>query len=321
MEATQKRRVRAKPPKNERWPVISIAGQSFYQIPRSDMAELFGDKVDLGDGPEILLPIRAPDDFLDFPAKAELEDFGSAARAGIATHIIDRDELQTTEPIPFGTWSSGFSATQLDVFPEDDWYGACWQVLLAHDWVSLRNSGGVSDKLLDQMAEISPGAVDLAKLEYEENWHYRVYELAAVKLAKPLSRIWYAANMLALYYVHHDDLRLGYLWCEYRMKLKYELPALRQLEVTEKNRESGSKGGQADKKRERYNCLDRLARQNFKELAFASDRDAMRLAKRLASDHDARADEPLFRAGGKLLSRDWFEDWLAHFRQAARGIE
>ncbi len=73
-------------------------------------------------------------------------------------------------------------------------------------------------------------------------------ELAAKHFSEPLSRLWYVANMMSLYYAHYDDMRFGYLWSEYRTKMRYELFALKHLKMAEKNRESGQKGGQADKK-------------------------------------------------------------------------
>lgn len=99
-----------------------------------------------------------------------------------------------------------------------------------------------------------------------------------------------------------EAFKVGFLYRDAWWKFQHEKAALKYYEIIEKNRESGQKGGQGDKKRERYEVLNRLARQRFREIAFASDKEGARLAKNLAAKHDANADEPLFMINGKGLS-------------------
>ena len=38
-----------------------------------------------------------------------------------------------------------------------------------------------------------------------------------------LHEVWYAASLMALYYLHYDDMRFGYLWAEYKAKMRFEV--------------------------------------------------------------------------------------------------
>lgn len=306
------------------YPVVKKAGRDFHQVPLRAYREALPEQIpddldDSSDSAHVLVEAIPNDAHMDFPGKASLERFGSYFRSGVVSH-----QLGTLEPLVGSEGVSSslrLAATDLSILNETDLYFECASVFTAHGWAG--RGGGLSDAMLNKVVEIE-GAdfIESAKEAFgEDGWRSYAGEVAARHFAEPFSRLWYAANLQSLYYARHDELRLGYLLAEYRIKMSYELFALRHIEITEKNRESGAKGGQAEKKRERYRCLDRLARQHFKEMAFASDKDAMRLAKRLAAEHDAEADEPLFGANGKALSRDWFEEWLRHFRQAARGVE
>jgi hypothetical protein len=306
------------------YPVVKRAGRDFHQVPLRVYREALPEQVpdmdpDVLNSAHVLVEAIPKDAHMDFPGKPLLESVGSYFRSGVASH-----QLGTLGPLAAdkrGSTSPRFAATDLFLLDETDLYFECASVFTAHGWAD--RGGGLSDAMLNKVVEIE-GAdfIENAKEAFgEDGWRSYAGEVAARHFAEPFSRLWYAANLQSLYYARHDDLRLGYLLAEYRIKMSYELFALRHIEITEKNRESGAKGGQAEKKRERYRCLDRLARQHFKEMAFASDKDAMRLAKRLAAEHDAEADEPLFGANGKTLSRDWFEEWLRHFRQTARGVE
>ena len=306
------------------FPVVKKAGRDFHQVPMRAYREVLPEQIpempdDLLDSAHVLVEAIPEDAHLDFPGKPALESLGSYFRSGVASH-----QLETLEPLVAAERDSSgprLAATDLSVLNETDLYFECAAVFTAHGWAE--RGGGLSDAMLAKVVEVEgPDFIKSAKEAFgEDNWRSYAGEVAARHFAEPFSRLWYAANLQSLYYAHRDDLRLGYLLAEYRIKLSYELFALRHIEIAEKNRESGAKGGQAEKKRERYICLDRLARQHFKELAFASDKDAMRIAKRLAAEHDAGAEEPLFGANGKTLSRDWFEEWLRHFRQTARGVE
>lgn len=115
--------------------------------------------------------------------------------------------------------------------------------------------------------------------------------------------------------------RIGYIIGRHHealLKKPWEEHAVARLKHVNKNREHGAKGGQAEKKRERYKALDMLARENLNSFLYASDAQAIRKAKELAAKNDKEASEPLFMQGGKPLSRAWFDEWLAHFRQQAR---
>lgn len=301
---------------------IKIAGREFYRIPRAEwnkrMKEMFPGRDDLrDDGTDaVLFPYYPFDDRLEFPAQSTTEDVGFLIKAGIVSHNVDYSARTSA----FG----GFPATKLVLFAEDDWFGECFSVLTAHGWLV---NGTIPKEIIRKLESVEgEGIYERVKSQLsigfndgDDTWEVYLYELAATHFAAPLSRLWYAANMLSLFYVHHDDLRTGYLWCEYQMRMRYELFALKHIEMTEKNRESGMKGGQADKKRERYQVLDRLAGQKFKVMAFASDREFIRLAKSMAVEYDSKAETPLFTVGGKPLSTKWYDEWASHFRSIAKG--
>lgn len=304
---------------------VKIAGREFYRVPRAEwnkrMKELFPGKEHLyadNDSPAVLFPYYPFDDRLEFPAQSTTEDVGFLIKAGIVSHSVDFSD----RPSALG----GFPATKLMLFAEDDWYGECFSVLTAHGWMV---NGNIPSELIERLESVEgEGIYERVKDQLssgfetgDDSWEVYLYELAATHFSPPLSRLWYAANMLSLFYVHHDDMRTGYLWCEYHMRMRYELFALKHIEMTEKNRESGMKGGQAEKKRERYQILDRLAGQKFKVMAFASDREFIRIAKSMAADYDSKADSPLFTVGGKSLSKKWYDEWASHFRSVARGTE
>ena len=296
------------------FPIVKMAGREFQRVPRSFLPFSRGDEGD----EVVLMPVITPDDKLEFPGRPSFEGLGPFLKSGVAEHKLGFMEMPSA-------WTSGnatenFTARDLIMLDELDWYGECFQVLERHGWTDY---GQLIQELIERIvgAEANPELVSEARAEFGENYEPYLEEIAAKHFAPPLSRLWYAANMMALYYCHYDDLRFGYLWAEYQIKMRAELFALKHIELTERNRESGMKGGQASKKIERYSVLDRLGRQRFKELAFASDRDGVRVAKRIAADHDKHAESPLFQVNGKDLSRNWYGDWLAHFRQVARGIE
>lgn len=299
---------------------VKIAGREFWKIPRAEINKLTkmirpdqADDPREDDGPDFLIPCSEPDDYVDFPGTVPLDDAGFLIKAGIATHSVDRIGFETRKN------SLGLSARQLGVFSELDWYGECFSVLEAHGWT---DHGNVLPSLIEKVAAAEGrDLVPEMKARFGNEWQPAFLEVAAVHLAEPLSRLWYVCNMMALYYIHQDDMRVGYLWCEYQMRKRYELFALKHIELTEKNRESGLKGGQGDKKQQRYAVLNRLANDRFKDIAFASDREGIRLAKRLAADHDAKSGDNLFSVNGKVLSSQWFGEWLDQFRLLARGLD
>lgn len=301
---------------------MKAAGREFHRVPKREFRKAFSLGAALqpedGDDIEMLIPVIPFDEKKEFPGTAAFEAYGPYMRAGIALHLYDGFSETGTDP---SNLNAGIVAEDLVILNDEDLYFECASVFEAHGWAN--RGGTLSDEMLNRVIEVE-GADFVARAKErfgEDGWLSYAGEVAARHFAKPFSRLWYAANLQSLYYAHYDDLRLGYLWAEYQMRMRYELFALKHIELTEKNRESGQKGGQADKKRERYKVLDRLARQKFKELAFASDRDGVRTARRLAAEYDRGAEAPLFQANGKDLSRNWYESWLAHFRQIARGSE
>ena len=68
--------------------------------------------------------------------------------------------------------------------------------------------------------------------------------MAAAHFAEPLSRLWYAASMEALYFAYRDDLTVGYLWAEYRMRKEHEDSALRGKKTQVAARKGGEARGQ-----------------------------------------------------------------------------
>lgn len=97
---------------------------------------------------------------------------------------------------------------------------------------------------------------------------------------------------------------------------EHESAALRTYENIARNRKSGLLGGQAAKKQERYEVLNKLAKDNLLKFQFVSDAQAKRAARSLAASHDRGADAPLFQINNKPMSDAWFDDWLSAFRAA-----
>lgn len=207
------------------------------------------------DDEQVFINLSEPDDKLEFPANPHLDDYYHIVRSGRVLHSVERARaygphrplrlIEADEGIRI-EGKKGFAATEVDVFREDDWFGECWQVMDAHGWHG--PSGGLSQHIVDHVSrELSPCMVTRAKLEFGENWGARVAELAAIELVQPLCRLWYAVNMMALYYCHHDDFRLGYLWAEYQMRMKVEKDAVRGERVLESAKSGGIARGASKK--------------------------------------------------------------------------
>ena len=300
----------------DQFPKMRLGGREFVKVsPRRILLTASGE--DPSQDPEqVWIAYPPPDDQLEFPGHPELEDIGPFVTSGIASHDVDRGITEFRH----GEWPGGFTAMQIKDFDDLDLYFQCMGVLHAHGWAD----GGArpSAELLARLESIV-GAEKIKALHASdpENADLAIFELAAVHLTSPLSRVWYAANMLALYYIHNDDFRLGILVSEYRIKMRYEVFTLKHMELTEKNRENGAKGGQADRKAERHHTLNEIAQRRFREIAFASDGEGVRLAMRWAAEHDAKAEVPLFRFNGRPLSKKWYAEWLADFRLKVRRVK
>lgn len=227
---------------------IDPLGRKYLVFKGSEFNELFGVTAGVipDDDKTVLVPYSEPDDKREFPSNPRFDDYFFAAASGKVFHNVERERaygphrppkvIETTGGLRI-EGEKGFVATDLDILREDDWYGECWAVMDAHGWHGPR--GGLSQHIIDHACrEIGSCAVTRAKLEFGENWQTRVAELATLRLVQPLSRLWYAVNMMALYYCHHDDLRLGYLWAEYRMRMRIEKDAMRG-EVVVRSAKSG----------------------------------------------------------------------------------
>ncbi|OYR13062.1 hypothetical protein [Brucella thiophenivorans] len=299
-----------------KYPLVEFAGHKFRSVPRKDYS-LF---LDVGASGEdfILFPETPDDDYLEFPGSehAKFQEYGPYVSAGIASYEVHRGgktHFTTGEDL------GGFTARDVSFFSEIDWHGECFYVLEAHRWTV---SGKISSELQEKLSQLE-GAdfIEDAREQGGENWQSLLLETAAKHFAKPLSRLWYVANMMALYYVHEDDIRFGYFWCEYQVKKRHELFALKHMELTKKNRENGKNGGQAEKKAERYEVLNRLARMNYKEMVPVSDRERRRKAKQLAAKYDTENGTCLFVERRKPLSDGWYDEWITQFLIIARGVE
>jgi hypothetical protein len=175
-----------------------------------------------------------PDKYLEFATDPDLEHNLWTVKSGLTSHDINLgggphcfEDLQTGYP---------FTAQQLALEPDDDLVEECLHVLDSHGW-SCPGCYGVAAHVRKAVVE-HHGAEKIELLYKKNNYHadYIIQELASTILAKPLSRLWYAANLLSLYFVHKDEFRLGYLWAEYRNKKSYEHYAIQGIKASEGGR-------------------------------------------------------------------------------------
>lgn len=184
--------------------------------------------------------IRFPDEE-NFESMSILNDFGEFARTGTARHVFLKAGLLQVNQIDLGYPMSrtGFSARQLQVAgADDDWLGEVIGVLGAHGW----NDGHVflSDEIVERVRKaVGQEVIDDARETHGENWRAFILEVAAAYFVRPLTRLWYAANLVSLYFVHQDDMTFGYLWAEYNVRLRHETDAVRGS----KTKKSASAGG------------------------------------------------------------------------------
>ena len=224
-------------------------GRKFQVFTGAEFNKLFGVSKSAfhSDEARLLIPVSEPDSQLEFPSGASLKDIYYAAASGTVIHKIERDisygpqkppKILETEDGLRPEGNHGFAATSLNVFNELDWFGECWGVMEAHGWHDRK--GDLGQNILDRVLErLGACTITNAKLEFREDWQMKVAELAATEFVQPLSRLWYAVNMMSLYYCHRDDLRLGYLWAEYRMRMHVEKNALRGERTAQSARAGG----------------------------------------------------------------------------------
>lgn len=210
-------------------------------------------RIEFEDDADVYLPYHEPDDKVEFPVAPKFDDLFSTTASGKVVHVVDRERVygpqlparitETAEGIRV-EGAKPFAATDLIVFNELDWFGECWGVMMANGW--LDPHGGLRQHIIDHVCEeFGPCEVTGAKLKFGENWESRVAELAALRLVQPLSRLWYAISMMSLYYCHRDDLRLGYLWAEYQMRMRLEKDTLRGEAVVRSARRGGHSRGES----------------------------------------------------------------------------
>lgn len=184
----------------------------------------------LNDEP-LMLPHDPIKQKVAFPVDGDLQKSIITASRGISAHTLDpfsaADDKERGLPASFT--ETGFSAKHLNLLGDDTFYPECWQVLMANDWAE--NYGRLTDRLLHDVCEHD--GVDIiqkSKDAFGDGWDCYIAERASIHLTELFTRVWYAANMLSAYYARYDDLLFGYLWSEYRLKMR-----------AEKNASTGSK--------------------------------------------------------------------------------
>jgi hypothetical protein len=202
---------------------VTLAGFKFTEVRQGDIWL----KKEPCPDPERLVLLAmdmSRDDYLDFPADSQIETAhllgGALAMAtdGFTAHRFWETALIGEESLGFKGHKDRASARQIDVLG-DSFHGEWQYVMTAHGWME-----GLTlprQSICDQLVKLEgPELITKAKERFGENYEAFLCEVAAAHFATPLSRLWYAANMYSLYYAHHDDLRLGYLWAEYRLKMR-----------------------------------------------------------------------------------------------------
>lgn len=224
--------------------IKTAAGYEFEEIPALD-APNSGPKAKTK---TLWVEKKPKDDFLRFPDEDNYESgfpFGEIAefaRTGIAQHMIMKSGLLELNRIELGypECLTGCSARQLNLLGDDNWFGECFQVLSAHGW--LGPNGQANDELVNQVAEVvGRQFIEEAKAKHGSDWRCLILEVAATHFLPPLTRLWYAANLMSLYYIHYDDIAFGYLWAEYNIRLRHEADAIRGV----KTKASAGKGARA----------------------------------------------------------------------------
>jgi len=277
-------------------PVVERAGQSFLPMR-------------LDDGRVFLLPQHSLgyEETLDFPDHPQLESFSRFLRAGISIHEISIEGGGLDNDI------ENLSYKNLNLFNREEFLVECVYVLMRAGWI--HNGDIISEKLIEELSSAKETfSVSNAKSRHGGSWGYHALEFAANNIAEPFSRLWYVASMYSLYWLGGDVLSLGYLWCEYKMKMRFEKMALKHTEIVKKNKEGGMKGGRGKLKSDRYNALYHYANNNFpKNFHEYSDDHLIKLVKKIARKAEGEHG-PLFYNRGKFLSTKWFSDWLSEYR-------
>ena len=183
---------------------------------------------------------KARDAHLEFPGGANLVAVGTMMSSGSAVHgargSLGAVYSSTQNAIERGA----YTANNLDLFREDDWAFECLSVLQAHGW--LDRTASLNQTIIDKVAEcFGASVIKDAVTKFGENSDVYIESFASRLLAEPLSRLWYVNNMREQFYLKHDDMKVGILWAEYKIRLSQEHNALRGERV----KLNASAGGKA----------------------------------------------------------------------------
>ncbi|MCX2695158.1 hypothetical protein [Ochrobactrum chromiisoli] len=280
----------------DEYPIVDYMGRKFYAVPKVEVKE------EIFSLPNRLLPEGKPEqwpklrqqeysersipgdgDIVLFPVEIEINEdekpfpsaqiIGEYLCAGLSTHRIPEALKRVKE-------AGGIFITfkDVEVFDDDANLQLMFDYSTLLEELGWTEFGEISPMLREKLdgANIGEAIFSMAGEEMPECPDFWVIWMASTLFSAPFSRIWYVTNLMILAAAKsdsplRDDLRLGFLWREYVFKKKHEWAAEKHLELVSKNRENGRKGGQAEKKAERYEVLNRLARINYKEIVPVSE--------------------------------------------------
>lgn len=214
----------------------------------------------------------------DFPSESVYLDAFVYAKSGLAWHEIDREDdmlrvlsVDSEDADPLS--GRGFAADQLQIFHEFDWYLECSRVLQAHGWMN--KDGSINRRIHKQaMRNFSADAAESIKKKRPRHYQFFLLQRLAIEKAEPLGRLWYAVNMLSLYYCQRDMLRLGFLWAEYQSRIRHEGDAARGRKSLDSAREGGAR---------RSMLLSRASAETLQAMAqYVNDAHSVSNAARLA---------------------------------------
>lgn len=189
------------------------------------------------EGDDTFFIFKKSSDKKEFPANAPASTLAGFASSGMAIHRVQLEPKKDGSPYRLSD-KVPFMGSTIDPFREDDFLFECWGVLQAHGWIDKNTS--LSSEILDRVAkEFGAQLAKDAEQNIGEGWEWFIAEVAAAHFVEPLCRLWYAANMLSLYFAHQDDLATGYFWAEYNMRLEHETNSLRGAVTVD----AASKGG------------------------------------------------------------------------------
>ncbi|MBN8995867.1 MAG: hypothetical protein J0H94_11625 [Rhizobiales bacterium] len=124
-----------------------------------------------------------------------------------------------------GPGDVGLAARDLNVFDEAGWFVHCMAVLTQCGWMQ---DSKLASNVRDAVFARAPDDAGLAAADADPSLaEMKLLELAARHLADPFGQVWYVASMLSLFFVHQDDMRVGFLWAEYQGRLLHERDAVR----------------------------------------------------------------------------------------------